>query len=88
MMLSDLVWPRASIEIIDVISVIVRLVGSRAELLAIRDFASFGEFPGGHWIRKRQLAAPEGFIVSQARSGLPIASDLARVTDFPVAYGA
>ena len=86
--LFDLVWPRDSIEIADILNAIVEVVGRRADILSVRDFASFKHFPGGQRIRKKSLTAPEGFIASQARSGLPMRAELALITDFPEAYGA
>ncbi len=86
--LHDLVWPRSSFEIADILSAISEATHGWADVLSVRDFASLGLNTGQRGLRKWALPAPEGFIVSQARSGLPSANDLALITDFPEAYGA
>ena len=86
--LFDMVWPRDSIEIADILKAIVEVVGRRADVLSVRDFASFNKFPVGQRIRKKSLERARGFHREPDRFKLAAGAELAPITDFPEAYGA
>jgi hypothetical protein len=80
--LLDLSWPRTEMTFHDVLPAMIEVIGRRVDLLSIRDRVCFGLRPGLLGLRQRTLPAPEAFVVTNARSGLPPSAELAQVADF------
>ncbi len=85
--LVDVVWTRGSVEFSDILLALVELAGSRSDFLSIRDRSAWGLRHGLLGLRRRTLAAPEAFVYSAERSGLPRSAELAQIADFPQAFG-
>jgi hypothetical protein len=83
--LLDVVWPRTRLDFADVLRALIGVASGRADMISIRDRACFGLRPGLCGFRARALPAPEAFIVSPGRSGLPPSAELARLADFSAA---
>jgi len=85
--LVDVVLPRGSIEFSDILRAVIDLAGSRSDFLSIRDRSAWGLRHGLLGLRRRTLSAPEAFVFSSERSGLPRSAELAQIADFPQAFG-
>jgi hypothetical protein len=85
--LLDVVWPRGSLEFSSVISAVIEVAGSRADVLSIRDRSAWGLHPGLLGARRRTFPAQEAFVYSRAGSGLPQPAELAPIADLPTAFG-
>lgn len=85
--LHDVVWPRGFMEFWDILTTINDVVAGRADLLSIRDRLALGLGPSVPGLRRRIFPFPEAFVFSRTCSGLPSSNELAKVADFPAAYG-
>jgi len=85
--LVDVVLPRGSMEFSDILRAVIDLAGSRSDFLSIRDRSAWGLGHGLLGLRRRTLSAPEAFVFSSERSGLPRSAELAQIADFPQAFG-
>ncbi len=85
--LVDVVWPRGSVEFSDILLAVSELARSRSDFLSIRDHSAWGLLPGLCGLRRRTFSAPEAFVFSSRRSGLPHSADLVQIADFPQAVG-
>jgi len=83
----DIVRPRESIDVADILLAAVDVAGSRSDILSVRDRSAWGLRPGQIGLRRRTLPAPEAFVFSCERSRLPEPAELVRIADFPQAFG-
>jgi len=83
----DIVEPRDSVDVSDVLLAAIEVAGSRSDVLSVRDRSAWGLRPRQIGLRRRVLPAPEAFVFSCERSGLPQPSELVRIADFPQAFG-
>jgi hypothetical protein len=74
-------------EFSDILLALIELAGSRSDFLSIRDRSAWGLRSGLLGLWRRTLAAPEAFVFSSERSGLPQPAKLVQIADFPQALG-